>query len=141
MGSGLAKAVGFFYFWPLTLISVAAFCACIILTRAEYDGRVRTIAGKRMVWARTFFGLGCFIYSLCVVLARKMTSLNEPIYGFWLDHWHVFLALILGAEVSMIIAMVYSFRAHGRRSWVIRTATVLIVVSSMFVSILFISPE
>ena len=74
MGSGLAKAVGFFYFWPLTLISVAAFCACIILTRAEYDGRVRTIAGKRMVWARTFFGLGCFIYSLCVVLARKMTS-------------------------------------------------------------------
>jgi len=94
-----------------------------------------------MVWARAFLGIGCLIYTLCILLAGKLTSLSEPCYGYWLDHWNVFLALILSAEVSMFIAMVYSFRARGHRGWVIRTATVLIVASSIFVTFLFLSPE
>ena len=145
MGSefGLSNNVGFFYLWPLAFLAIVAVWVCMAYATTESHDGVMTDGGKRMVRSRAFLGVGCAIYYLCISLGVAFKSVDEPmlVLGFWDKHWHVFQALIVGAESSILIAMIYGFRARGSRSWIIRIATVLIFVSSMFVTFVFLSPE
>jgi hypothetical protein len=95
-----------------------------------------------MVRSRAFLGVGCAIYYLCISLGVAFKSADEPmlVLGYWDKHSQVFLALIIVAEVSLLIATVYSFRSRGRRNWIIQIATVLVAISSTFVTLLFLSP-
>ena len=142
-GFGLSGAVGFFYLWPLIFLITVAVYVCIAYSKPESHDGMLTNGGKRMVRSRAFLGVGCAIYYLCISLGVAFKSVDEPmlVLGFWDKHWHVFQALIVGAESSILIAMIYGFRARGSRSWIIRIATVLIFVSSMFVTFVFLSPE
>jgi hypothetical protein len=142
MGSGLSQAVGFFYLWPLTFLATVAVWVCIGFTETESHGRVLTEGGKRMVRSRAFLGAGCAIYYLCISIGVVFKSNDEPmlVLGFWVKHWHVFLALLAGTEISILIAAIYGFLARGRRSWIIRIATVLVALSSTLVTLVFLSP-
>ena len=143
MGGGLSEAVGFFYLWPLTFLVTVAVWVCIDLTGAESHDGLLTEGGKRTVRSRMFLGAGCAIYFLCISLGVVFKSAEEPmlVLGFWDKHWHVFLALLAGAEVSILIATVYGFLARGKRSWIIRIATALVALSSTLVTLVFFSPD
>ncbi len=142
MGSGFGRAVGFFYLWPLMFLITIAVYVCLAYTKPESNGEVLTDGGKRMVRSRLFLGVGCAVYYLCVTLGVAFKSGGEPmlVLGFWDMHRDAFLTLIIGAQVSMLIATVYSFRARGHRTWVIQIATVLVAISSALVTLLFLSP-
>lgn len=141
MGSGLGEVAGFFYLWPLTFLAIIAVWICISLTEAEYDDGALTQGGKRMILSRIFLGIGCGIYCLCILLGHALTRENEQDFGFWDRHWHLFMAFVVAAEFSMLIAMVYGLQARGSRIWVIRCATVFIVILSTFVTILFLHSQ
>ena len=61
-GFGLSNDVGFFFFWPLTLLATVAVWVCIGFTKTESRDGVLTDGGKRMVRSRVFLGIGCAIY-------------------------------------------------------------------------------
>src|ERR1700723_450666 len=144
MGGALSKAGGFVYFWPLIFLAANAVWVCIAFIGPESNGGVLTDGGKRLARSRVFLGVGCAIDYLCVAIgvAFRSGDSNEPmlVLGFWDNHWHVFLALILSADVSMLIAMVCALRGRGSRSWIIQIATVIVVISSTFVTLLFLFP-
>jgi len=145
MGSGFAIAVGFFYLWPLMILITVAVYVCIAYTKPENHNGALTNGGKRMIWSRAFLGVGCAIYYICVAIGVALDSGDgtEPmlVLGFWDNHLHAFLALIVAADVSMLVAMVYAFRGRGSRGWIIQIATVVVVISSTFVTFLFLLPS
>jgi DMSO/TMAO reductase YedYZ heme-binding membrane subunit len=119
-GFGLSGAVGFFYLWPLIFLITVAVYVCIAYSKPESHDGMLTNGGKRMVRSRAFLGVGCAIYYLCISLGVAFKSADEPmlVLGYWDKHSQVFLALIIVAEVSLLIATVYSFRSRGRRNWI-----------------------
>jgi hypothetical protein len=143
MSGGLGKVVGFFYFWPLTLLTTLAVWACMSLTRPEIHDGVLTGGGKRLVRSRALLGICCALDYLLIALGVAFKSSSEPmlVLGFWDRHWHWFLALLLGAELSMLMAMILSFGARGSRRWILQTATVLLGIFSTVVTYFFLSPE
>jgi hypothetical protein len=134
-----ATAVGFLFFWPLAFVAVAGVWVCTAYTEPESCGGVLTVGGKRMARSRVFLGIGCAIYCLCIAFGVAFNSIDDPalVLGFWLRHWNIFMALVVSAEASMLIAMAYSFQASGDRIWLIRVATVILVMASTFVTLLF----
>ncbi|MGA2652994.1 MAG: hypothetical protein ABSF28_20940 [Terracidiphilus sp.] len=142
-GFGLSNDVGFLYVWPLTFLATAALWVCTGFTKTESLDGILTDGGKRMIRSRVFLGIGCAIYYLCIALGVAFKSIDEPllVLGFWDEHWHAFLTLILVAEVANLIAMIYGFRARGNRSWILQIATVLVVISSTFLTFVFLFPN
>jgi hypothetical protein len=139
----MREIVGFFYFWPLALLATVAVCVCAAFTRPESLDGVLTEGGKRMVRSRVFLGAGCAMYYLCIAAGVAFKSADEPalVLGFWVKHRHAFLALMGSAETALLVAAIYSFGARGSRSWIVRIATVLVVLSSTFVLLGFAAPE
>jgi hypothetical protein len=133
--------VGLFYLWPLTFLTIIAVFVCLIFTKPEYDDGVLTSGGKRLFRSRVFLGVGCAIYCLCIPLSEAIRN-SVPVGGsFWNKFWPLFFALIIGAEISMLTAVIYGFGARGKRNWIVRVAPLIIALLSTFVTFLFLSSE
>lgn len=139
MGSGLGEIAGFFYLWPLALLYIIAALICMAFTEAEYEDGALTRGGKRMIQSRIFLGVSCATYCLSILLGHALTNSTEQEFGVWDRHWHLFLILVVGSEVSTLSAMICGFQARGTRSWIIRIATTVIAILSTAMMFLFLS--
>jgi hypothetical protein len=121
--------------WPLALIAIAAVLACVVFTEAEYEEGVLSRGGRQMVRSRVFLGLGCAIY--CLSLLPSL--LSSSMFDFWGKHGRILLVLMMGANVSLFIAMVYGFQSRGSGLWIIRIAPAFMAIASTMITLLLIS--
>jgi hypothetical protein len=133
--------VGLFYLWPLTFLAIIAVLVCLIFTKPEYDEGILTHGGKRLFRSRVFLSVGCAIYCLCIPFSEAIRNSDPLVGSFWNKFWPLFFAFIVGAEISMLTAVIYGFGSRGKRNWIVRVATLLITLLSTFVTFLFLSPE
>ncbi len=127
--------IAFFFLVPLTLIAGAALWVCITFTEAESQDGVLTDGGKRMVRSRVFLGIGFAIYCV-LLLGYAFASGGVSMSAFWVEHWVIQLVLMVAADASTIVAVVYGFQVRGSRSWIIHVATILLAIPSTLVTLL-----
>ena len=128
--------IAFFFLVPLAMIAAAALWVCITFPEAESQDGVLTDGGKRMVRSRVFLGIGGAIYCL-LLLGYAFAPDGVSMSAFWVTHWVIQLVLMVAADASTIIAVVYGLQVRGSRSWIIRVATIFLAIPSTVVTLMF----
>jgi hypothetical protein len=122
---------------PMAFIGGLALVICTKLAQVERDNAGRpTQGGKNLIRARLFLILNCGSYIL-IVFVSGLKGPQEYAFVFWNRYKLLFLSLAIVAALSAILAIFYGFRAQGRRSWVLRIATPIVAIASIFATLSF----
>jgi hypothetical protein len=138
IGSAIVDLFSVLLLWALSVGGGIAVLLSWIYVESEYDGEgLLTRGSLYSIRARALLTFGCMVFWICTFLGYALTDSRGLIFGFWLAHPVLLVTLFFFADLLLIISVVFAWRASGSGRWILRIASPVIAVVSIYASFVF----
>jgi hypothetical protein len=134
----------FFYFfalvllWALSLLGGIVVALSWISVGAEYDEEGLLIRSSQYaIRSRALLTAGCMVFWICTILGYSLSdSSHTPDFAFWQNHPSILVALVLIADLPLVVSVVFSWKGRGSGRWILSIGAPIPAFASLFASFL-----